>query len=71
MVWSKRGDEGRCDQRCLEVRHHVRAHNISRRALAANFGPWNTICKRFWRRSQSRTFEAFFQAPAARNWTAG
>ena len=34
------------------------------RALPAEFGNWNSVWKRFWRLSQTGTFEAFFEALA-------
>jgi transposase len=45
-------------------------HNITWRALPAEFGNWNSIWKRFWRLSQSGVFEAFFEALAAMSDTA-
>jgi transposase len=70
-VRSKRGDKGRDDRRFLEALHYFTVHSISWRALPAEFGDWNTVWKRFWRLSQSGTFEAFFQALAACSRTAG
>jgi hypothetical protein len=37
-------------------------HNITWRVLPRRFGHWNSVWKRFWRLSQSGTFEAFFDA---------
>jgi transposase len=70
-VRSKRGDKGRDDRRFLAALHYFTVHSISWRALPAEFGRWNTVWKRFWRLSQSGTFEAFFQALAACSRTAG
>jgi len=70
-VRSKRGDKGRDDRRFLEALHYFSVHNITWRALPKEFGPWNTVWKRFWRLSQTGTFEAFFQALAACSQTAG
>lgn len=70
-VRSKRGDKGRDDRRFLEALHYFTLHNISWRALPAEFGPWNSVWKRFWRLSQSGTFEAFFLALAECSRTAG
>ena len=70
-VRSKRGDKGRNDRRFLEALHYFTVHNLTWRALPLEFGPWNTIWKRFWRLSQTGTFEAFFQALAECSQTAG
>jgi transposase len=70
-VRSRRGDKGRDDRRFLEALHYFTLHNITWRALPAEFGPWNSVWKRFWRLSQSGTFEAFFQALAECSRTAG
>jgi len=70
-VRSKRGDKGRDDRRFLEALHYFAVHNITWRALPKEFGPWNTVWKRFWRLSQTGTFEAFFQALAGCSQTAG
>ena len=40
------------------------------RALPAEFGNWNSVWKRFWRLSQTGTFEAFFEALASLSETA-
>lgn len=70
-VRCKRGDKGRNDRRFLEALHYFVVHNISWRVLPVEFGKWNTIWKRFWRLSQSGTFEAFFLALAGCSHTAG
>jgi transposase len=70
-VRSRRGDKGRDDRRFLEALHYFTLHNITWRALPAEFGPWNSVWKRFWRLSQSGTFDAFFQALAECSRTAG
>jgi transposase len=70
-VRSSRGDKGRDDRRFLEALHYFVVHNISWRALPAEFGKWNTVWKRFWRLSQTGTFEAFFLALAECSRTAG
>ncbi len=62
QVRSRRGDKGRDDRRFLQALHYFAVHNISWRALPKEFGDWNTIWKRFWRLSQTGTFEAFFLA---------
>ena len=61
---SRRGDKGRNDRRFLEALHYFAVHNITWRALPAEFGNWNSVWKRFSRLSQSGVFEAFFQALA-------
>jgi transposase len=61
---SRRGAKGADDRRFLQAVHYFTVHNITWRALPAEFGPWNTVWKRFWRLSQTGVFEAFFQALA-------
>lgn len=61
----RRGDKGRDDRKFLEALHYFAVHNITWRALPAEFGPWNSIWKRFWRLSRSGVFEAMFDALAA------
>ena len=63
-VRSKRGEPGRNDRKFLEALHYFTVHNITWRALPAEFGNWNSVWKRFWRLSQTGTFEAFFEALA-------
>ena len=65
---SRRGDKGRDDRKFLEALHYFTIHNITWRALPREFG--NSVWKRFWRLSQSGTFEAFFDALAAMSRTA-
>jgi transposase len=67
---SRRGDKGRNDRRFLEALHFFSIHNITWRALPAEFGKWNSIWKRFWRLSRSGVFEAFFEALASLSRTA-
>jgi transposase len=62
---SGRGDKGRDDRKFLEALQYFAVHNITWRALPSEFGHWNSVWKRFWRLSQSGTFEAFFDALAA------
>ena len=64
---SRRGDKGRNDRKFLEALHYFVVHNITWRALPEKFGHWNSVWKRFWRLSRSGTFEAFFDALAARS----
>ena len=61
---SRRGDRGRDDLLFLRAMHHFTLHNITWRALPAEYGPWNSVWKRFSRLSRSGVFEAFFQALA-------
>jgi transposase len=70
-VQSRRGGKGQDDRRFLRALHYFTVHNITWRALPAEFGPWNTVWKRFWRLSQTGVFEAFFQALAECSETAG
>ena len=67
---SRRGDKGRDDRRFLEALHHFAVHNITWRALPAEFGRWNSAWKCFWRLSRTGVFEAFFQALAGLSRTA-
>ena len=67
---SRRGDKGRDDRRFLEALHYFSVHNITWRALPAEFGNWNSVWKRFWRLSRSGVFEAFFETLAALSKTA-
>ena len=69
-VRSRRGDKGRNDRKFLEALHYFCVHNITWRALPAEFGNWNSMWKRFWRLSQAGVFEAFFEALAALSQTA-
>src|ERR1039458_5341678 len=66
----RRGDKGRDDRTFLEALHYFVVHNITWRALPEKFGHWNSVWKRFWRLSQSGTFEVFFDALAALSETA-
>jgi transposase len=67
---SRRGDKGRDDKKFLSALHYFTVHNITWRALPAEFGNWNSVWKRFWRLSQVGVFEAFFEALAAMSETA-
>jgi transposase len=69
-VRSRRGDKGRDDRKFLSALHYFAVHNITWRALPAEFGNWNSVWKRFWRLSQTGVFEAFFGALAAMSETA-
>jgi transposase len=67
---SRRGDKGRDDRKFLSALHYFVVHNITWRALPAEFGNWNSVWKRFWRLSRSGVFEAFFQLLAECSQTA-
>ena len=67
---SHRGEKGRDDRQFLEALHYFTVHNITWRALPAEFGNWNSVWKRFWRLSRSGVFEAYFAALAATSPTA-
>jgi transposase len=69
-VCSRRGDKGRDDRKFLEALHYFSVNNVAWRALPAEFGPWNTVWKRFWRLSRSGVFKAFFDALAGLSLTA-
>ena len=69
-VQSRRGEPGRDDRKFLEAIHFFTLHNLTWRALPAEFGNWNSIWKRFWRLSQAGVFEALFEALAANSQTA-
>ena len=67
---SRRGEPGHDDRKFLEALHYFTVHNITWRALPAEFGNWNSVWKRFWRLSRSGVFEAFFQLLAETSKTA-
>src|SRR3982750_3181440 len=56
---SRRGDKGRDDRKFLEALHYFTLHNITWRALPPEFGPWNSVWKRFWRLREVVVFKAF------------
>jgi transposase len=62
---SKRGDKGRDDRKFLEALQYFAHHNVTWRALPEKYGNWNSVWKRFWRLSQSGTFELFFETLAS------
>ena len=64
------GQPGRDDRKFLEALHYFTVHNITWRALPAEFGNWNSIWKRFWRLSRAGVFEVFFQLLAETSPTA-
>lgn len=67
---SSRGEPGRDDRKFLEAIFYFTVHNITWRALPAEFGNWNSVWKRFWRLSRSGVFETFFQLLAEQSRTA-
>src|SRR4030081_3242991 len=67
---SRRGDKGRDDRKFLEALHYFAVHNITWRALPAEFGAWNSVWKRFWRLSQRGVFEAMLAILAGVSGTA-
>ena len=67
---SARGQPGHNDRRFLEAMHFFTVHNITWRALPAEYGNWNSVWKRFWRLSRTGVFEAFFQLLAEHSETA-
>jgi transposase len=67
---SRRGDKGRDDRKFLEALHYFTVHNITWRALPAEFGKWNSVWKRFWRLSQRGVFEAMLAILADMSGTA-
>src|ERR1700724_4491642 len=67
---SRRGDKGRDDRKFLEALHFFTVHNITWRALPAEFGNWNSVWKRFWRLSQRGVFEAMLALLAGMSGTA-
>ena len=67
---SCRGEPGHDDRKFLEALHFFTVHNITWRALPAEYGNWNSVWKRFWRLSRSGAFEAFFQLLAETSQTA-
>jgi len=70
MCLSHRGDKGRDNRRFLEAVHYFTVHNITWRALPREFGNWNGVWKRFWRLSQTGTFDVFFEILAELSQTA-
>ena len=69
-IRSRRGDKGRDDRKFLEAMHYFTLNNVSWRALPAEFGPWNSVWKRFWRLREAGVFEALFETLAGLSGTA-
>jgi transposase len=70
LAQSSRGEPGHNDRQFLEAIHYFTLHNITWRALPAEFGKWNSVWKRFWRLSRTGVFEVFFQLLAEQSRTA-
>ncbi len=66
----RRGDKAKDNRRFLEALLYFAVHNVTWRALPAEFGNWNSVWKRFWRLSQSGVFELFFETLASLSETA-
>ncbi len=66
----RRGDKAKDNRRFLEALVYFTVHNVTWRALPAEFGNWNSVWKRFWRLSQSSVFEFFFETLASLSETA-
>jgi len=60
----RRGEKAKDNRRFLEALLYFTVHNVTWRALPAEFGNWNTVWKRFWRLSHSGVFEFFFETLA-------
>ncbi len=67
---SRRGDKGRDDRKFSQALHYFTVHNLTWRALPAEFGHWNSVWKRFWRLSQRSVFEAMLAMLAGMSGTA-
>jgi transposase len=67
---SRSGEPGHDDRKFLEAIQFFTVHNLTWRALPAEYGNWNSVWKRFWRLSRSGVFEAFFQLLAETSQTA-
>src|SRR5205814_8905779 len=67
---SERGEPGHDDRKFLAALHYFTVHNITWRALPAEFGNWNSVWKRFWRLSQRGVFEAMLGLLAGMSGTA-
>ena len=67
---TRSGQPGRDDRKFLEAVHYFTVHNVTWRALPAEFGKANSVWKRFWRLSRSGVFDVFFEALAQLSQTA-
>ena len=66
----RRGDKAKDNRRFLEALFYFTVHNVTWRALPAEFGNWTSVWKRFWRLSHSGVFELFFETLASLSETA-
>ncbi len=62
-VQTHSGEPGRDDRKFLEAIHFFTVHNLTWRALPAEYGPWNSVWKRFWRLSRSICTNSRFPGP--------
>jgi transposase len=61
----RRGRRAEDDRRFLEALHFFTVENVRWRALPKEYGPWNSVWKRFSRLSKAGVFEAFFDTLAS------
>ena len=61
---SRSGEPGRDDRKFFEAMHFFTVHNLTWRALPAEYGHWNSVWKLFWWLSRLGVFKSFF--PVAR-----
>ena len=61
----RRGRKAEDDRRFLEALHFFTVENVRWRALPKEYGPWNSVWKRFSRLSKAGVFEAFFDTLAS------
>ena len=59
---SGRGQPGRNDRKFLAALHYFTVHNITWRALPAEFGNWNSIFKRYRDWVKAGVFVRLFEA---------
>src|SRR3954449_13115346 len=67
---SRSGGRDQDDSKFLEALDYFTVHNITWRALPREFGKWNSIWKRFWRRSKRGLCEAMLALLAETSGTA-
>ena len=54
------GQPGRDDRKFLEALHYFTVHNITWRALPAEFGNWNSVFQRFRRWAKKGVWQRIF-----------